>query len=69
MTPYQARFITHANRVFDTQDFEAESDDHAIRHAWERFRSGIGKGYEIWSGDRHVHTQINPGLSPSAGRS
>jgi hypothetical protein len=27
-------------------------------HANRHFRSGIGKGYEIWNGDRRVHTEV-----------
>lgn len=60
MGQYQAQFLTHGNRVFGREHFDAETDGHAIEHARQRYRSGIGKGYEIWDGDRHVHTEVFP---------
>ena len=62
MAQYRARFVTHGDRVFGTEHFEAASDAHAIEHARQRYRSGIGKGYEIWDGDRRVHTEVYPSI-------
>jgi hypothetical protein len=53
---YEARFITDSDQVFGVEKFDAHHDDHAIAYAKRLFASGIGKGYQIWQGDRHVHT-------------
>lgn len=58
MAPYEARFVTHGNRVFDTERFEAASDERAIGHARAVFACGVGRGYELWSEGRCVHTEL-----------
>ena len=60
MSTYRVRFLNHGERVFATENFEAGSDQHAIELARSRYRTGIGKGYEIWRGDLHIHTEIQP---------
>ena len=64
MGQYRAHFVTHGDRVFGVEHFDAESDAHAIEHARALFTSGIGKGYQIWADDRHVHTEV---FSPKRG--
>ena len=54
---YRAHFLNYRGHVWHTVDFNAEHDDHAKEHARREFKSGIGMGYEIWTGDRHVHTE------------
>jgi hypothetical protein len=50
--------MTHGDRVFAVEVFNAEDDVAAIRFASERYRSGIGKSYEIWQEARLVHVQM-----------
>jgi hypothetical protein len=59
MVLYRAHFITHADRIFGVSHFDAEHDEAAIAHARQVFRSGIGKGYEIWLDDRLVHAETH----------
>jgi hypothetical protein len=62
MESYRARFLTHGGRVFGTEDFEADTDQHAIEYARKMFSTSIGKGHEIWQGERRIHTEIYPSL-------
>ena len=58
MVVYEARFFTHGGQAFGSAKFEADHDDDAKEYANQRLRSGIGKGHEIWQGDRLVHREI-----------
>ena len=58
MMLYEARFITHGDRVFGTERFEAQSDAHAIERSRGLFTSSIGKGFQLWQEDRLVHTEL-----------
>lgn len=58
MAPYEARFMTHGDRVFDSERFDAETDARAIEYAKRIFTCHIGKGYEIWCKGRHVLTAL-----------
>ena len=58
MSLYHVHFITHGDYIFGTTGFEAADDQAAIRQADKELRSGIGKGYEIWQGERLVHREI-----------
>jgi hypothetical protein len=58
MPQYEARFITHSDAVFGSTNFEAEHDEAAKSHANRLLRTNIGKGHEIWHGDRLVHREI-----------
>lgn len=58
MAGYRIDFMNHSNRVFRAELFEANNDDHARELARQLYRSGIGRGYRIWAGERHVHTEI-----------
>jgi hypothetical protein len=49
---YQCRFLNHADRVFSFARFDAENDRKAILHALTVYWNGVGKGFEIWSGNR-----------------
>jgi len=55
---YECRFINHANRVFSLVDFEAKNDSEAIRHALTVHWSGVGKGFEIWKGNRLLRSVL-----------
>jgi len=57
MALYRAHHLDHGGRAFSVTDFEAENDEAAKEYAEHVFRSSIGKGYEIWHGDRRVHAQ------------
>ena len=61
MPLYQARFNAHSDNVFGSTNFEAEHDKSAKDHANRFLRTGIGKGHEIWDGDRLVHREIHNG--------
>ena len=58
MGKYLAQFLTHADEIFGVAHFAAEDDEAAISYANGKLATGIGKGHEIWEGDRLVHTQI-----------
>lgn len=51
--------MNHANDVFGRDMEDAESDDEVIANALTIYRSGIGKGFEIWRDDKLVHIQIH----------
>lgn len=55
---YSAYFIDHAGNIFSREYFEASDDERAVFYARVVFQSGIGKGFEVWQGDRHLHTEI-----------
>ena len=57
MASYRAHFVTHGAEIFSVDHFEAEHDEQAKSHAANIFRSGIGKGYEIWHDERLVHVE------------
>jgi hypothetical protein len=57
MALYRAHFLDHGGNVFSVEDFDAEHDEAAKTYAAEVFQSTIGKGYEIWHGDRLVHAE------------
>lgn len=59
MPRYHCLFVTHADDVFSSDFLEAESDDEAIARALSLYRSGIGKGYEIWRDDELIHTHTH----------
>ena len=56
MRRYQIRFLDNVNDVFGTHEFDAKHDEAAITHAHSIYPSKIGEGYEIWQGERHVHS-------------
>ena len=57
MTRYDIRFINHAGMVFGAAEMHCTCDAEVIEKAHHLHRHGIGKGYEIWDGPRHVHTE------------
>jgi hypothetical protein len=59
MAEYRIAFLNHGDVVFHSAHFDAHDDEAAKEHAKSQHRSsGIGKGYQIWAGDRHVHTEV-----------
>jgi hypothetical protein len=56
MPKYQACFINHANSVIAAENFDAADDPAAIAYARTMYRSGVGRGYELWQDDRHFHS-------------
>ena len=58
MTHYQVRFVDHGDRVFGTAEMDAVRDDEVIESARRIHSHGIGKGYEIWDGERRVHIEV-----------
>jgi hypothetical protein len=57
MTRYHIRFLNHAGLVYGQEELCSPSDQTAIEQARRLHRHGIGMGYEIWDGERHVHTE------------
>jgi len=57
MRSYRLDFVTHANRVYHSTEIQARDDEDARAQA-KRLKTRIGKGYNIWDGDRAVHTEI-----------
>ena len=57
MPQYRAEFMNHGGHVYRIVEFEAEHDEQAKERAKREFSSGIGFGYEIRDGNRHVHTE------------
>ena len=60
---YSLFFHDHAGRVFSHADFSAIDNDDAINVARKLYRTGIGRGYEIWRTDHHIHTETRYALS------
>ncbi|HTF44342.1 MAG TPA: hypothetical protein VK641_10610 [Terriglobales bacterium] len=58
MPQYFILFLTHGDDVFGSHQFAAPDDTAAVTYAQAVYRSTIGRGYEIWRGVRHVHTEI-----------
>ena len=58
MQLYEARFFTHGDEVFGSAKFEADDDNDAKDHANRHLRFRIGRGHEIWLGDRLIHREI-----------
>ncbi len=57
MPRYRIRFFDHSGRVFGSEEMDCAQDQLAIEKARELHTHGIGAGYEIWEGERHVHTE------------
>jgi hypothetical protein len=58
MTKYRVKYLNHGNNVWRVENFVSLNDTAAKEHATCVYRSGIGKGYEIWDADRLVHTEV-----------
>jgi hypothetical protein len=58
MGAYRAQFFTHSDEIFGLAHFAADDDEGAISYANEKLATGIGKGHQIWEGDRLVHTEL-----------
>ncbi len=54
---YEVRFKRNGGNVYSTETIQADDDQSAIAMARRMLKSGIGNGYEIWQGDRLVHTE------------
>lgn len=57
MPLYRVHFLDHGGRIFGADEMECAHDDEAIERARQVHRHGIGKGYEIWQAERHIHTE------------
>lgn len=57
MRRYSIRFLDHGGRVYGTDEMHGADDDDVIARARGLHDHGIGRGYEIWDGDRRVHTE------------
>ncbi len=59
MTRYDIRFLNHARSIYGRDEMLCACDEDVIERARQLHRHGIGKGYEIWDGERLVHTEIH----------
>jgi hypothetical protein len=59
MLEYRVEFLDHGDNVRGRDWFEAKDDGTAIAHACRAYRSGIGKGFELWQGERRIHKELN----------
>ena len=59
MARYTIRFVNHGDRVFGTDEMECACDEEIITRARRIHSHGIGKGYEIWEGERRVHSETH----------
>jgi hypothetical protein len=59
---YHLLFQDYGGNVFSHATLVATNNDVAIDTARRIYRTGIGRGYEIWEAGRHVHTE---GPSPN----
>ena len=57
MPVYRIEFVDHADRIYSTTERWFRDDKEAIARSRDLFDSKIGKGYSIWEGTRHVHTE------------
>jgi hypothetical protein len=57
MRNYRLDFVTYTDRVYHSTEIEARDDEDARAQA-KRLKTRIGKGYNIWDGDRPVHTEV-----------
>ena len=57
MPRYRICFFDHSGRVFGSEEMDCAQDQLAVEKARELHTHGIGAGYEIWEGERHVHTE------------
>jgi hypothetical protein len=57
MIAYHAYFLDRGGHIFSGADFMADHDEAAKVYAAQTFRTGIGKGYEIWDDDHLVHVE------------
>ena len=54
---YHLLFQDYGGNIYSHANLLAENDNAAIDTARRLYRSGIGAGYEIWGGGRHLHTE------------
>lgn len=57
MPVYRIEFVDHADRIYSTTERWFADDEEAIADSRLLFSTRIGKGYSIWDGTRHVHTE------------
>jgi hypothetical protein len=61
MPLYDCRFIDHGDNVYSRASFHADHDDAAVDYARTVYHHGIGKGFELWQGDRLIHRHVRAG--------
>ena len=59
MSKFCLYFFDHGGNIFGTDELQADDDDEAVQVAKTIFKCGIGGGYDIWQGIRHVHLEMN----------
>ena len=54
---YRAHFLDHGGHTFSVTHFDAQDDEAAKAYSAKAFECTIGKGYQIWHGDRLVQVK------------
>jgi hypothetical protein len=55
MAEYRIHFKNHGDHYFATEYFHSDNDENAISAAHRLHVPFIGRGFEVWQGDRLVH--------------
>jgi hypothetical protein len=56
---YQCLCVDHGDNVYSQANFHADCDDAAVDYARTVHNNGIGKGFELWQGDRLIHKHVH----------
>lgn len=59
MPRYECRFLDHGGNVREMQPIDAEDDGAAVAEAHQMQSPNIGAGFDIWHGNRRVHSHRN----------
>ncbi len=54
---YRILFKRDGGEIYSKADLDAHDDQHAVALARVRFRGATGNGFEVWQGERQVHTE------------
>jgi len=55
MPEYRWELVDHGGNVRATEYFTAAADPEAIKAAHRMHVPGIGNGFDLWHGERHIH--------------
>ena len=59
MPLYHCLFVDHGDNVYSRASFHADDDDAAVVYARTVYDNSIGKGFELWQGDRLIHKHVH----------
>lgn len=64
MPPYRINYVNHAEKVWGTDIIDCADDAAASQLAERLHVPGIGYGFDLWDGDRLVHSHRDRGQRP-----